>query len=97
LPSMLKKRDRAFECFHHCVGATKAAHPSAGHIEDFLKRVMPFPICTKQINRQDEPLITTILRRFKIVSGYSFLQFQECVQSSEPLIKVIGHRLAFCS
>jgi hypothetical protein len=42
-------------------------------------RVMPFPIRTKQIKRQDEPLITTILRRFQIVLSYSFLQLQERV------------------
>ena len=76
---MLKKRDRAFECFPHCVGPTNAAHPSPGHIEDLLKLVMPFPIRTKQIKRQDEPLITTILRRFQIVLSYSFLQLQERV------------------
>jgi hypothetical protein len=40
---------------------------------------MPFPIRTKQIKRQDEPLITTVLRRFQIVLGYSFLQLQERV------------------
>jgi hypothetical protein len=38
---------------------------------------MPFPIPNKQINRQDEPLITTCLRRFQIALGYSFLQLQE--------------------
>jgi len=74
---MLKKRDRAFECFPHCVGATNAAHPSPGHIENLLKRVTPFPIRTKQFKRQDEPLITTLLRRFQIVLDYSFLQVQE--------------------
>src|SRR5262249_31704995 len=61
-PSMLKKRDRAFECFPHFGGITTAAHPSPAHIEELLKRVMPFPIPKKQINRQDEPLITTVLR-----------------------------------
>jgi hypothetical protein len=39
--------------------------------------LMTFPIPTKQINRQDEPLITTVLRRFQIALGYSFLQLQE--------------------
>jgi len=74
---MLKKRDRAFECFPHFGGATTAAHPSPAQIEELLKRVMPFPIPNKQINRQDEPLITTVLRRFQIALGYSFLQLQE--------------------
>jgi hypothetical protein len=76
-PSILKKRDRAFECFPHSGGITTAAHPSPAHIEELLKRVMPFPIPNKQINRQDEPLITTVLRCFQIAFGYSFLQLQE--------------------
>jgi len=38
---------------------------------------MPFPISNKQITGQDEPLITTWLRRFQIALGYSFLQLQE--------------------
>ena len=74
---MLKKGDRAFECFPHFIGATTAAHPSPALIEELLKRVMPFPIPNKQINRQDEPLITTYLRRFRIALGYSFPQLQE--------------------
>jgi len=74
---MLKKRDGAFECFPHFGGATTAAHPSPAHIEELLKRVMTFPIPTKQINRQDESLITTVLRRFQIALGYSFPQLQE--------------------
>jgi hypothetical protein len=74
---MLKKRDCAFECFPHSVGATSAAHPSSAFIKELLKLGMPFPISTKQINRQDEPLITTVLRRFQIALGYSFLQLQE--------------------
>ena len=74
---MLKKRDRAFEYFPHFGGITTAAHPSPAHIEELLKRVMPFPIPNKQINRQDEPLITTVLRCFQIALGYSFPQLQE--------------------
>jgi hypothetical protein len=49
--------------------ATTASHPSPTLIEELLKRVMPFPIPNKQINRQDEPLITTSLRRFQIALG----------------------------
>jgi len=64
---MLKKRDRAFECFPHFVGATTAAHPPPALIEELLKRVMPFPIANKQINRQDEPLITTAAASAKAV------------------------------
>jgi len=74
---MLKKRDRVFECFPHFVGAATAAHPSPALNEELLKCVMPFPIPNKQINRQDEPLITTCLRRFQIALGYGFLQLQE--------------------
>jgi hypothetical protein len=61
-----KKWDRAFERFPHRVGATNTAQPNPAHNEDLLKRVMPFPICNKQLKRQYEPLITTILGRFQI-------------------------------
>jgi len=40
--------------------------------------VARFPVRTKQIQRQDEPLVSTVLRRFQIVLGYSFVQLQEC-------------------
>jgi hypothetical protein len=88
---MLKKRNGASECFAHPVGATNAAHPSPAHIEDLLKRVTSSPIRNKQIKRQDEPLIATLLRRFQIALGYSFLQLQECVKSGEPFVELIGH------
>jgi hypothetical protein len=67
-------------------------HPSPAHIEYLLKRVTSFPIRTKQIKRQDEPLIMALLRPFQIVLGYSFLQLQERVKSGEPLVKLVGHR-----
>ena len=76
---MLKKRDCAFQRLPHCVGATKAAHPSPARIEKVLKCLMPFPVRNKQIKRQDEPLITTVLRRFQIVFGYRFVHVQEHV------------------
>jgi hypothetical protein len=61
---MLKKRDRAFECYPYRVGAANAAHPSPAHMEKLLKRTKPFPVRTKQIKRQNKPLITTFLCRF---------------------------------
>jgi len=36
---MLKKRDRAFECFPQFVGATTASYPSPAYIEELLKRI----------------------------------------------------------
>jgi hypothetical protein len=92
---MPKKQDGAFECFPHFGGATTAAHPSPAHIEELLKRVMPLPIPTKQINRQDEPLITTVLRRFQIALGCSFLQLQERAESGPPLANLVGHGFSF--
>jgi hypothetical protein len=64
--------------------AGELARRAAAHTLDSKQRhyapldlVMPLPIPAKQISRQDEPLITTVLRRFQIVLGYSFLQLQE--------------------
>jgi hypothetical protein len=38
---------------------------------------MPLSIPAKQLERQKEPLFTTLLRRFHIVLVYGFLQLQK--------------------
>jgi hypothetical protein len=74
---MLEKRDRAPKRFSHHIGVIDVAQPSSTDVPDLLKRIMPFPIRAKQLERHKEPLFTTLSRLFHIASGYGVLQVQE--------------------
>jgi hypothetical protein len=74
---MLKERNRAFECLSHHIGVIDVTHPSSTYVPDLLECPMPLPIRAKQIERQNEPLLTTLLCCLQILLGYSVLQLQE--------------------
>jgi hypothetical protein len=74
---MFKKWDRALERRSNRFGVINVACPSSTDIPDLLQRLIPLPICAKRLERQKEPLFTTLLRRFHIVLVYGFLQFQK--------------------
>jgi hypothetical protein len=74
---MFKEWDRALERLSNRFGVINVTDPSSTDLPDLLQRLVPLPIRAKQLERQKEPLLATLLCRFRIVLVYGFLQFQK--------------------
>jgi hypothetical protein len=74
---MFKKWNRAPKRFSHHIGVIDVAQPASTDVPDLLKRIMPFPIRAKQLERHKEPLFTALSGLFHIAAGYGVLQVQK--------------------